>query len=593
MRGVFTIRRIDTHVHLAPVHRPYKTSYTELLRNRAHLESDVQDSKVKRWLAAEKTNLDVEASLLERWYPSETPCSNDIPPFKIMRDKLRGKMHSAFEYDMEVDGHRLIRVHRIVKRPLTKKNMEPFVSYLARMHNKRKRGMKALGPQIRSKLGHHDWSTFDIHQLRRITEMWFPNMEQRYSNIFRRAMIMWLEYEEMEIPVSSFLSNKCTKMDMVLSRARHYDDAISEQHTNTLDRCLEVYRSAARSTAFETIHWLGPWFSTATNEDLCCPTCLEPMTIPRVTACQHAFCNKCIQKYTKGCPICRQQIQPFGEWKKCLTWFDSSIQTRELAVQRGLAERQVRYVTEVEDDDEYVVVCCQEEDLWDWQYHFDNEQAYTLTQKPRASKLFLYQTQNWTLAQWEYLLEHWDVSVPMCIHGRVDCAVSFRGSLFRSLSGCMEESTRAPMGPVVTWDVRPEVDQYFVASSAAADAVHDAMQDVGKAWVLVNDRRRGVRKIVKKIQNNRYLFEDVPCDVHIDVKRYQADAVSIHRWPGGRVNVGAFVVTSNTKGCIPCAIRKAQANCVDICHVICLDCAVPPLHCGHSACKPTWRTCID
>lgn len=581
------INKIDTHIHLVPVRKPTRTAYTELLRNRAQMESKLS-AKMKRWLKAKNTNLELEAELLQRWYPTETPCQESETPLKISRDKLRGQMHPAFEYDLEVEGNIILRVHRITKLPLTKKTMGPLVLYLARVHNKRKRGLKALGPAIKNKLSKHDWSTFSLTQLRMITEMWFPLMEQRHAKIFIQSMKKWLCYEEQERSVSEFLKGQCTKMDMILSRARHHCDAITEKHTDTLDTCLELYRKSPRSTAFETIHWLGPWFSSACNEDVSCPVCQEPMVIPTVTACQHAFCNSCIEKCTE-CPLCRQEISPFGTWKKCLTWFDSALYAREHAVQEKLVE--VEYVTTPLDDDSYVVICALEEDKWDWMFHFDNEQVYTLEQAPTAQKVFLYQSQHFTLDQWEMILSKYDV--PFVIHGRVDVPVPFRGSLFRSLSQCTQESSRAPQGPVVSWDNRPDVEQLFVSSSAAAQVVHQNIQEPTKAWVYMPNRVRGVRTIVRKLPNHRYLFEDVSTDVCIDVKKYQADAVSIHRWPGGRVNVGAFVVTPNTKGCIPCAIRKAQAFCDQICHIICLDCPTPALHCAHNPCKPTWRTTLD
>jgi len=593
MRGVYTIRKIDTHLHLSAIKRPYKTAYTELLRNRAETDKEVQDSKVKRWLKnTDKTNLLVEAALLQRWYPNQIPCSADGPPLTILPDKLRKKIHPAFEYDLEVDGNRIVRVHRIVKRPLEKKTMEALVTYLARTHNKRKRGLKPAGPLIRRKLGTHDWSTFTSRQLQLMLEVWFPLLESRPRKFFKQCMNTWQQYEETPTHVSAFLNGKASKMDMVITRACHHDDAITEQHTDTLDKCLELYRTNARSTAFETIEWLGPWFASK-DEDLSCPTCLEPMSVPSVTACQHTFCADCVQKYTSGCPVCRQPIQPLGNWSKCLTWFEQSTHDRELAVQRALAERNVTFVTEPVDDDSYVVICAAEEDVWDWQYHFDNEQVYTLQQKPTGSQFMVYQAQHFTLEQWESFIAHWDVDIPAIIHGRVDVSLSFRGSLFRSLSKCSEESKRAPMGPVVSWDQRPEVEQYFVASSAAASTVHSLIEIPTRAWVPLPERARGVRRIAEKLPNGRYLFHDVSTELKVDVKKYQADAVSIHRWPAGRVDVGAFVVTSNTKGCIPCAIRRAQAFCIDMCHVICLDCPVPPLHCAHNVCKPTWRTTID
>ena len=173
MRGVYTIRKIDTHLHLSPIKRPYKTAYTELLRNRAETDKEVQDTKVKRWLKnTDKTNLLVEAALLQRWYPNQIPCGADGPPLTILPDKLRKKIHPAFEYDLEVDGNRIVRVHRIVKRPLEKKTMEALVTYLARTHNKRKRGLKPAGPLIRRKLGTHDWSTFTSRQLQLMLEVW-------------------------------------------------------------------------------------------------------------------------------------------------------------------------------------------------------------------------------------------------------------------------------------------------------------------------------------------------------------------------------------------------------------------------------------
>lgn len=595
MRGVFSITKIDSNLHFTCVKKPVRTSYTELLRSMARDDKDVQNAAVKRWLKAPKTNLNIEAELLQRWYPNATPCEATLSDFQVPRQMLRKNMHPAFQYDLEIAEGRIIRIHRIVKTPLTKKTMNPLVTYLVRCHSKRKKGIPAQGSKIRSKLGSHDWSTFDALQLRVITDMWFPHMYSIPTNMFKNIMNTWLTYEEHETPVLDFLNGRVDKMAMILSRAQFHNDQLTEAHTTTLDDCLATYRSASRSTAFETIHWLGPWFTTASNEDLSCPTCLEPMEVPVVTACQHAFCATCMDKIKDNCPLCRQDVLPKGAWNKCLTWFETSIHAREHAVRDALAQRDVQYVTEPVDDDSYVVVCAYEEDKLDWQYHFDNTNVVSVENSFRGDRFFLYQAHHFTLEMWETVLRKWDVSKPAIIHGRVDVAISFRGSLFRSLSACTEESKRAPMGPVTSWGAHPDdIEQFFVASNAAAETVHAILPSPKRLWVRLPGRPRGVRRIVNKNANNEYYLEDVERGIKLeDVKSVQADAVSIHRWPAGRVDVGAFVVTSNTKGCIPCAIRKAQALCVQTCHVICLDCPVPPMHCAHNACKPNWRTTLD
>ena len=272
-----------------------------------------------------------------------------------------------------------------------------------------------------------------------ITEMWFPHMYSIPTNMFKNIMNTWLTYEEHETPVLDFLNGRVDKMAMILSRAQFHNDQLTEAHTTTLDDCLATYRSASRSTAFETIHWLGPWFTTASNEDLSCPTCLEPMEVPVVRRVSMRFVRPA-WKNQGQLPALPAGCASKGAWNKCLTWFETSIHAREHAVRDALAQRDVQYVTEPVDDDSYVVVCAYEEDKLDWQYHFDNTNVVSVENSFQGDRFFFYQAHHFTLEMWETVLRM-DVSKPTIVHGRVDVAISFRR--FRSLSACTEESRRS------------------------------------------------------------------------------------------------------------------------------------------------------
>ena len=91
-------------------------------------DKDVHNAAVKRWLKAPKTNLRIEAELLQRWYPDATPCEATLSDFQVPRQMLRKNMHPAFQNDLEIAEGRIIRIHRIVKTPLTQKTMNPLVT---------------------------------------------------------------------------------------------------------------------------------------------------------------------------------------------------------------------------------------------------------------------------------------------------------------------------------------------------------------------------------------------------------------------------------------------------------------------------------
>ena len=580
MRGIFSITKIDRdRIHLVPVKKPHYTAYTHFLRNR--MVGDTTP-KIKRWLQAAKTNLDIEAELLGTWYPNSTPCEKHLQPVVVFANELP-LIHSAFEYDLYVHNNKIKRVYFIHKLPLTKKRMAPIVSYMVAYHRKRLRGLAAMASKVRAVLQQYDWNNFDENKLKHIFFLFQNRLNPTAAYSFKKWMTGYIHHTHTPVPVEAFLNGRATLMDVACSR---HDDIVSDAHMNTLTVCKEIYHASSRSTAFETLQWLSPWFETSTETDIACPVCLEPMSFPIVTRCSHTFCAACISKTSDSCPMCRQETKPYGTWNRCLTWGVPSIRAREHAVREALHARQVEYISEPVDDETYNVLCAREEDKQDWECHFDNPDVYVYDQRPKNKPYMLYQSQNFTLEQWENLLKYWPCDVRGLIHGRVDIYPSFRGSLFRSLSNIRTPSDVAPTGNIVSWDQRPPVDQFFTGSNKDAQTVNELLP-ITRMW-LYNPRR--IRTIQTQFGGKVTFAGERPVTLN---KTNQADAVSLHRWPAGRVQSGALVITSSTKGCIPCMLRKARALCVDQCHVVCLDCPKPVLECAHDPCKPTWRTTLD
>lgn len=589
-RGVWSIRKIDSHVHLSPVKIPHRTAWTELLRlASAATEVELQHIKgVKRWQNSDKTNLRIEKELLALLYPEFQPCQEQLTPLRLHPNELK-VIHSACEYDLEVEGNRVVKVHRVYKLPLTKKTMGPLISALASHHTKRKRGHSGPSPsQVRAAFTKYDWSSCTMVDLKRLMNMTVKGLDLRGKGRFSAWMRSYFTYEMSQPPVKEYMNARKSLTDVMVAYAQVRNELFTAEHALTLATCATVFRHNIRSTAFETSEWLGPWCKTSSEIDQDCPICAEPMVMVCVTACGHGFCGSCMKRTEDACALCRQAPLPTTRWKKSLVWWEQDIYDREHAVQALLESLNVSWVHEPHDED-LPVVCATQQDALDWENHFDQESIYVLNTFPFDRDFTVYQAHHLTLDQWEYMLTKWKQPHRGILHGRVDITPAFRGSLFRSLSGITEPSSLCDVGDFYTWDNRPQVDQIFSTWRHDSVHAHNNLPDVKKVLIGGN-----VLTLKYKHPDGRWTFEESdvrPRKVSLETQR--ADVLSYRRWNTGRVDVGALLVTSMTKECVACAFHRVRSLCAVTCHIICMDCPSPSLQCTHNKCKPRWRTTLD
>lgn len=587
-RGVWAIQRIDRHVHLVPVKTPHRTAWTELLRLTCETtETPLQSIKgLKRWQNSAKTNLRIEKELLALLYPDFRPCDESVRPVQIHPNEL-SVIHSACEYDLELKENHVVKVHRIHKLPLTKKTMAPLISALASYHTKRKRGHDGVRPSVvRQRFGSYDWPNLQACDLKRLMNMCVRGLDSTGKTRFTTWMRSYFAYKTPEPPVKAFINNQAELTDVMVAYAQKHNELFTAEHSLSLATCKSVYRHNIRSTAFETSYWIGPWCRTNLEVDQECPICAEPMVGVSMTACGHGFCQACIKRTPDACALCRQAPQPITPWKKSLIWWEQDIYDREHAVRDALANKTVRWEHEPHDED-LPVVCATKEDMNDWENHFDQESVYLLEDFPFQSDFTIYQAHYLTLDQWEYLLHKWgDQRAVIC--GRIDRTPAFRGSLFRSLSGVTKPSSVCELGDIYTWDNRPPVEQIFSTRRSDTQLAHANLPSIQRVFVGGK-----MCTLKKRHPDGRWSFHETNETMRLDIHQQRADVISYRRWPTGRVDVGALLVTASTKECIGCALHRVRSLCAVTCHVICMDCPTPSIQCTHNKCKPKWRTTID
>ena len=584
-RTVYTISHIDSSIQLKPVKTPHKTAYTELIREKAN-----QENLSLAWLRRDKTSYKREAECMARWWPDWTACSFEPAVLTVSYNALP-IVHPAVEYDLEVCEGRVRRVHYVHKLPMTPATMRPLVARVASLNRKRKISGVTAGSVVRKRFLNCNWNAMTEVQLRTNSVPCLSYLSAVSIRCMRNAMLSYLTWGDEEVPMKEYFRGAADEQRIICSYARVHGEIIDEAHLRTLRNARLVYRNGSASTAYETVHWMGPWFKPKENLDMDCPICLKPMSAPMVTVCGHACCNECMLKVTDKCPLCRQSPIPIAPWMKSVIWHDADVKDREHHVRDALAKRTIEWTTTVPDVSSGVVVAAHVDDIYDWECHYDHDDVCLVKNCPARKNIFVYQAHMLTLDDWELLLQRWSEDQPAIMHGRVDVRPPFRGSLFKSLSGLCEVSAVAPIGTVGAWGEREPVDQIFTASKRDAELVHTRLNEV-KRVCLTSPRR--VRTIASHIGRS---VQFTRLDEHLmparEMERRRADAMSIHRWPGGRVRRGAFVITAQTKGCVACALRTARAYCVEVCDVYTIDCVAPALTCRHDPCRTLWRTTLD
>lgn len=587
-RSVFRVTKLSDRVHLACVRTPHRTAYTEYVRQRC-LEEGVKS----RHLTGEKTSYAFEAKMLIAW-GDWTPCQAVTQRLVVSYDALP-VVHSAFEYDIEFEADRFVRVHYAHKLPLDKKTMAPVVAAVAAKQRKRRLFGEPLGAIFRKRMQQFDWTGFDEERLRFVQQRLMVEVNVAGKTSFDRYMRRYLKYEE-QVPLRAFFHGRVDARDLCLAHVRVHKELLTEAHVAQLDAIRTVYQRKFRSTAFETQVWMAPWFESDDVTTRCC-VCTNIMARPVVTACNHSvMCAPCLETWLKkdnSCPMCRADPTPTIAWNKVAVWHDPDAKATETRIRDALAARKVTYVTEPVDDDEHAVVCAHPDDLLDWQANFDTEDVVLVAKTPADRPIHVYQAHNFRPKHWLTLLERWGPDQPAIIHGRVDVAPSARGSLFKSLSKCTEGSAVATLGGVATWEQRPaDVVQWFTGSRKDADYVHARLLETRN--VMLRSPAR-VRTCSRRLAGATYFTNpaEPPRSMTLaQMQRSRADAVPLHNWPGGRARVGALVVTPNTRGCAACLLRRARALCTDKCYLIAIDTDVPNATCAHAPIYD-FRTTLD